>query len=56
MVLHLKNELRLWLGRMSIWKIQLLLSKESGRRCLMILRKALRILIKKRFANANLVE
>jgi hypothetical protein len=26
------------------------------RRCLMVLRKALRILIKKRFANANLVE
>ncbi len=26
------------------------------RRCLMVLRRALRILIKKRFANANLVE
>jgi hypothetical protein len=55
MDLHLKNALRLWLGRISICKIWLLLSKEGVRRCLMVLRRALRILIKKRFANANLV-
>jgi hypothetical protein len=37
-------------------KILLLLSKEGVMRCLMVLRRAPRILIKKRFANANLVE
>jgi hypothetical protein len=30
--------------------------KEIVKRCLMVLRRALRILIKKKFANANLVE